>query len=125
MVATDSFLVLWLCTLLPGIQAAPSQTIHRGSCTFDVGYNVSLVADQARSLASHSWEYGTAAEAFLELYNPTLSIFGPDPFPGGKVPRVDWRQVNALSYVKPFILTNNETLIDGDGKFILDILLFL
>lgn len=80
------------------------------------GYNVAAVAQQARMLASHSWEYGTAAEAFLELYNPELSVFSDDPFPGNKIPVTDWQCVNALAYVQPFILTENQTLIDGDGK---------
>ncbi|KAK3314552.1 hypothetical protein B0H66DRAFT_576774 [Apodospora peruviana] len=37
------------------------------------------------NLASESWEWGTAAEALLELYNPELSVFGSNPFPGGNV----------------------------------------
>jgi len=89
---------------------------HEENCAVNVGYNVSLVASQARALASHSWEYGTAAEAFLELYNPGLSVFGADPFPGGEVPKVDWADIDALVYVKPFILLSNQTLIDGDGE---------
>jgi hypothetical protein len=119
-----SFLVLLSCTLLPDIQAATRKTIRPNTCKFDIGYNVNFVADQARALSSHSWEYGTTAEAFLELYNPSLSIFGPDPFPGGQIPYVDWTEVKALSYAKPFILINSETLIDGDGKPILEIILF-
>ena len=90
---------------------------------FNVGYNVDLVAGHARTLASHSWEYGTAAEALLELYNSSLSVFSSDPFPGGKIPNVNWMNVNALSYVQPFISTNSQTLIDGDGQFILEITL--
>lgn len=80
------------------------------------GYNVTAVARQARLLSSHSWEYGTAAEALLELYNPELSVFGENPFPGNRIPVTDWQCVNALAYVQPFILTENQTLIDGDGK---------
>jgi hypothetical protein len=111
-----SALLLCLATLLAVSQAA---TRNANTCKFNVGYDFALVADQARALSSHSWEYGTAAEAFLELYDPSLSVFGTDPFPGGRVPCVDWMGVNALSYAKQFILTNNETLIDGDGKLIL------
>ena len=123
MAAPDSFSVILFCILLRDVLAATGKEIHAKTCVFDIGYNVSLVADQAQNLSSHSWEYGTAAEALLELYNPYLSIFGQDPFPGGKVPVVDWTKVNALSFVKPFILTNNETLIDGDGKCIIVIIL--
>ena len=113
------FSVILLYIFIPGILATAGKETLTKTCTLDIGYNVSLVADQARNLSSHSWEYGTAAEALLEFYDPNLSVFGPEPFPGGQVPDVDWTKVNALSYVKPFILTSNETLIDGDGKFIL------
>ncbi|TAQ85422.1 hypothetical protein B7494_g6243 [Chlorociboria aeruginascens] len=87
----------------------------RGACSPNPGYDVNGVAQLARLLASHSWEYGAAAEAFLELSNSSLSVFGEDPFPGGDVPVVDWEQVDALAYVEPFIRTDSQTLIDGDG----------
>jgi hypothetical protein len=43
----------------------------------DPGISISLVAAQASILATHSWEYGTAAEALLELcqYPLLLMIF--------------------------------------------------
>jgi hypothetical protein len=111
-----SIFSLCVVALPAGSQLVPRGFNHEENCAVDVGYNVGLVASQARALASHSWEYGTAAEAFLELYNHGLSVFGADPFPGGEVPKVDWADVDALAYVKPFILLSNQTLIDGDGK---------
>jgi hypothetical protein len=54
-------------------------------------------------LASHSWEWGTAAEALLELYTPELSVFGSNPFPNGKVPHADPSSTFALEYAKQFI----------------------
>ena len=105
-------MMLLLCTLLPIISAFSQP--RTSSCS--PGYNITNVAKEARNLASHSWEYGTAAEAFLELYNPELSVFGTNPFPGNDIPSVNWANVDALAYVKPIILTNNQTLVNGDGK---------
>jgi hypothetical protein len=45
-----------------------------------------------------------------------LSVFGTNPFPGNDIPSVNWANVDALAYVKPIILTNNQTLVNGDGK---------
>ncbi|KAI9740607.1 MAG: hypothetical protein M1834_005188 [Cirrosporium novae-zelandiae] len=80
-----------------------------------VGYDVNKVAARAKELASHSWEYGTAAEAFLELYNPELSVFGDDPFPMNDIPQPEVTSIPSLVYAKPVIRTDNQTLIDGDG----------
>lgn len=110
-----SILIGVFLVVVQGSHATPS--IRRAtSCTSNIGYNVEAVANQAQRLASHSWEYGTAAEALLELYNPNLSVFGKNPFPGGHVPVVNWEAIKSLSYVKPFIQTDGQTLIDGDGK---------
>lgn len=82
----------------------------------DPGFNVTNVISQALHLAAHSWEYGTAAEALLELENPELSIFGANPFPEGKLPAVKAKDVHSLQWVKPFILTGRERLCEGDGS---------
>ncbi|KAF2806877.1 uncharacterized protein BDZ99DRAFT_465636 [Mytilinidion resinicola] len=76
---------------------------------------VAKVLSQAVTLAVHSWEYGTVCEALLEWKNPEWSVFGADPFPGGKLPVLNVDQVDALNYVKPHIRTNNVTLVDGAG----------
>ncbi|KAJ7248982.1 hypothetical protein C8J57DRAFT_1475386 [Mycena rebaudengoi] len=41
---------------------------------FNPGFNISAVADVAKALPKHSWEYGTAVEALLEIYSPHLSF---------------------------------------------------
>ena len=69
----------------------------------------------AKQLTTHSWEYGILAEALLEYYNPSLSVFGSNPFPNGKIPVANVASVQALSYVKPNISTTGYTLSDGDG----------
>ena len=78
---------------------------------------ISNVIAQGHRLATHSWEYGAFAEALLEWYNPAYSVFGADPFPGGKVPVLQVGDVQALAYAKPHIWTNMSTLVDGDGEF--------
>ncbi|XP_006463798.1 hypothetical protein AGABI2DRAFT_208718 [Agaricus bisporus var. bisporus H97] len=45
--------------------------------THDPGFDIAKVAALGKSLPSHSWEYGTAAEALLELYDPEISVFSP------------------------------------------------
>lgn len=74
--------------------------VKRASATasgipFSPGFDIAQVASLAKSLPSHSWEYGTASESLLELYNPELSVFGSAPFP---VPTKSPSSVTALSY---------------------------
>ncbi|KAF3920226.1 hypothetical protein AA313_de0206972 [Arthrobotrys entomopaga] len=45
------------------------------------GYDVSSAAQVMIDKSAQSWEWGTTAEALLELYNPQLSVFGSNPFP--------------------------------------------
>ncbi|PVI08260.1 hypothetical protein DM02DRAFT_579493 [Periconia macrospinosa] len=75
---------------------------------------IGTVLQKAVEVATHSWEYGTVAEALLEWNDPKLSIWN-DPFPGGKVPKLDVGSVRALEYVRPFIKTTGNTLVDGDA----------
>jgi hypothetical protein len=75
---------------------------------------VSLVLKKAVEVATHSWEYGTVAEALLEWNDYKLAIWN-DPFPNGQVPTLNVADVSALSYIKPHISTSGTTLIDGDG----------
>ncbi|EME82195.1 uncharacterized protein MYCFIDRAFT_211568 [Pseudocercospora fijiensis CIRAD86] len=84
-------------------------------CSLDVGFNPRIVANQAMQLSNHSWEYGTAAEALLELYNPGLSVFSSHAFPDGRPPKPDPNNVEALSYARKHIRLDNNTLVDGDG----------
>ncbi|KAJ4345333.1 uncharacterized protein N0V89_011463 [Didymosphaeria variabile] len=75
---------------------------------------INAVLQQAIRVATHSWEYGTVAEALLEWNDPQLSIWN-NPFPHGKVPTLNVANVSALTYIKPHIRTDNITLVDGDG----------
>jgi hypothetical protein len=85
-----------------------------GSFPYDPGFDIASVANIAQSLPSHSWEFGTAAEALLELYNPELSVFGNAPFP---VPTVNSSQIQSLSYAASKIVLGSgvNSLSDGQG----------
>ncbi|KAL1966900.1 hypothetical protein VTN77DRAFT_3644 [Rasamsonia byssochlamydoides] len=70
------------------------------------------VAEQAKVLASHSWEYGTLAEALLELHGPEMSVFGRSPFSG----TCCGDDIAALAYGRRYIRTASDTLVDGEGS---------
>lgn len=78
------------------------------------GYNVSLAAQVMVEKAAHSWEWGTVAEALLELYNPELSVFSENAFPGGRIPNADPNTV-ALKYARQFINTTSQVLVYDVG----------
>ena len=78
------------------------------------GYDAYGAAQVMVAKASHSWEWGTAAEALLELYNNELSVFGANPFPGGRIPNAD-PGTFALAYAKPFINTDSQVLVDNSA----------
>ena len=92
--------------LLAAIALAPPAL----AITVNAGYDVFQAAQVMTDLASHSWEWGTAAQALLELYNPELSVFGANPFPGGHVPDAA-PTIKALAYAKKFIKLNGKTLV--------------
>ncbi|KAJ7138865.1 hypothetical protein C8R46DRAFT_866720, partial [Mycena filopes] len=91
-----------------GLTSAQSPT------PFDPGFNISAVATIAKSLPSHSWEYGTATQALLELNSPFISVFGPSPFP---VQAHSPDTVPALAYAASVIVigTGANGLSNGDG----------
>lgn len=82
---------------------------------FSPGFDVNKVLDQARALSSKSWELGTASEALLELYNPSASVFGDEPFP---VPTLSEDGAPSLAYAasKIQIGAPPNVLANGDGS---------
>ncbi|KAF8157065.1 family 88 glycosyl hydrolase [Crassisporium funariophilum] len=99
-------------SLIFGLVSAATATSN--PFPFSPGFDIEKVALLAESIPSHSWEYGTAAEALLELHNPDYSVFGARPFP---VPACDKNNVKALSYAasKIIIGTGKDALSNGDG----------
>lgn len=78
------------------------------------GFNVNTAADVMMSHSQHSWEWGTAAQALLELDNNDLSVFGDNPFPNGRIPSAD-PNIRSLSWVKPHINRNSQVLADNSA----------
>ncbi|KAH7329733.1 Six-hairpin glycosidase-like protein [Stachybotrys elegans] len=80
----------------------------------NAGYDAFAAAQVMIDKASHSWEWGTASEALLELYNPEFSVFSSNPFPGGKIPKPD-PGILALSYARQFIHKNSQIFVDDSA----------
>lgn len=77
----------------------------------NAGFDVNKAANIMTDKSGQSWEWGTAAQALLELDNNELSVFGPNPFPNGKIPKAD-PKIRALAYAKPHINRNSQVLVD-------------
>jgi hypothetical protein len=91
-----------------------STTIAPIAAEVNAGFDVYTAVQVMIDKASHSWEFGTTAEALLELYNNELSVFGPNPFPNGNIPPAD-PGIFALAYAKPFINRNSQVLVDNSA----------
>lgn len=81
---------------------------------FDPGFDIVKVIELAKSKPAHSWEYGTTAQALLELYSPKTSVFGSHPFP---VPSLNKDEILSLQYAaeKIVIGVGKNGLSDGEG----------
>src|SRR6266576_3348223 len=96
------------------VVALPSQAQY-DAIPFSPGFDINQVLDQAQSLPSHSWEFGTVSEALLELYNPLNSVFGDQPFP---VPTLSQSGTPSLAYASTRIQIGAppNVLANGDGS---------
>jgi hypothetical protein len=101
-------------TLVFILSFASSAFASQNPFPFSPGFDIEAVAAIAKALPSHSWEFGTAAEALLELYNPEISVFGNSTFP---VPTLDVSNVQSLTYAKSKISFGwgANSLVNGDG----------
>ena len=101
--ARSLFISLLTGTLLP-----------HSPCVYNPGFPIQQAVSLAESLPSHSWEYGAASQALLELNDPLLSVFGPAPFP---VQANQKANVKALAYAASKITfgQNENALADGGG----------
>ncbi|PWN42184.1 hypothetical protein IE81DRAFT_323672 [Ceraceosorus guamensis] len=79
------------------------------------GWDYRATLDLAMNRSTHSWEFGTCMQAILEVYNPELSVYSPKAFPNGRIPKVDASKIQALTYLRPHIQLDNDTLVEGDG----------
>lgn len=72
-------------------------------------FNVSLVKNIMTKNAKDSWEFGTAAEALLELDNVAASVFGASPFATVS------SSIEGLAYAKSHITLGNKNLIPSSN----------
>lgn len=96
------------------VSSSPLSTRSSNPYPYNPGFDIEKVVELAKSKPSHSWEYGAATEALLELYDPELSVFGSCPFP---VQVKNPSQVVALDYAASRITigTGPDALSKGDG----------
>lgn len=78
------------------------------------GFHAYNAAQVMIEKAGHSWEWGTAAEALLELYNPELSVYSSNAFPGGRIPNADPNTL-ALKYARQFINTDSQVFVGNSA----------
>ncbi|KAJ3566982.1 hypothetical protein NP233_g6654 [Leucocoprinus birnbaumii] len=108
-----------LSTALFAAQATFAGPLKRSNpFSLNPGFNIQSVAALAKSIPSHSWEFGTAAETLLELYDPEISVFGSSPFtitPGYLKSHAG--QIQSLEYAKSVIVLGSGVngFADGDG----------
>jgi hypothetical protein len=89
--------------LFVGATHVPATLNDARAFHLDPGFDIRSVATAAKDLPSQSWETGTASEALLELYNPSISVFGHSPFP---IPFVNTSDIPALVYAKQWLDIN-------------------
>lgn len=80
--------------------------------TVNIGFSPTAVQAIATSKAKSNWEWGTNSQALLELYDPDLSVYSDNAFPGGNIPD---RKTTATIYAKGKIVTSGNTLTAKGG----------
>lgn len=83
--------------------------------TVNIGFSPTAVQAIATSKAKSNWEWGTNAQALLELYDPDVSVYSDNAFPGGKIPN---KKTTATTYAKGKIVTSGNTLTVKGGMIL-------
>lgn len=78
------------------------------------GFNAFKAAQVMVDKAGQSWEWGTAAQALLELYNPELAVYSNNAFLGGKIPNAD-PNTFSLKYARQFININSQVFVGNSA----------
>ena len=100
--------------LIVSCAAIPVNNYDSAAIPYDPGFDIRAVIRTAVTLPIHSWEFGTASEALLELYDAKYSVYGSKPFP---VPTINLEDSKSLTYAKQKIVigAGQNALSDGDG----------
>ncbi|KAK7034656.1 hypothetical protein VNI00_012298 [Paramarasmius palmivorus] len=110
---------MWPRIVVPAVLSIGAVSAWDQVFPFNPGFDIRSVTALAESLPSHSWEFGTAAEALLELYNASFSVFSPCHRDSAPVPDIQapTKTVRALSYANQNIVIGAppNVLADGDN----------
>ncbi|TKA66584.1 hypothetical protein B0A55_10160 [Friedmanniomyces simplex] len=107
LLATFATLYYQYFTSDPGLDL---RTPEACAATFNFTFRINAARSEAETLATHSWEYGTAAEAITELVNPEKAVFAVEPFPGDRVPGQGVKMDQAVIWVYQHIRHDGPTL---------------
>jgi hypothetical protein len=78
------------------------------------------VVAKAKELATHSWEYGTLAEALLELEDRDLSVYCKGSFPRDRFPWPKIRDAEGLKYASQYIRKDGSETLCEDSTGVAD-----
>lgn len=100
----------------------PTDLSSYESCTgtFNYSFRINAALEQAQKEARHSWEVGYAFEATQQIFNPERSVFGPDPFPNGKLPSLGLRLDEASLYAEPRLKSHGKVLFKDEKDAVSD-----
>ncbi|KAI5365159.1 Putative six-hairpin glycosidase superfamily, glycosyl hydrolase, family 88 [Septoria linicola] len=88
--------------------------------TFNFSFPINAALAQAQEHSKHSWEIGYAHEATMQIFDPDRSVFGREPFPGGKLPTLGLRLDEASIYAQKKIKVLDTSLFDEDDGAVSD-----
>jgi hypothetical protein len=93
-------------------QALSASSSSSEAIPFSPGFDIESVVSVAVALPSHTWEFGTASEALLELYDAPHAVFGDSPFP---VPTIQPADSPSLTYAQKTMVLGSNGLNNGNG----------
>lgn len=82
--------------------------------SFNYTFRINAASTQAHEWSKRDREIGMAYEATMQIYNPERSVFGKDPFPGGKLPKLGMRMDEASIYAHNKLGVLGNSLFDED-----------
>lgn len=88
--------------------------------TFNYTFRVNAARTQIERLSSHSWEYGTGAEAMLELLEPERTVFASEPFPADKIPKLPLKKPQGILWMQRHIRTRDAPTLYADDYSVSD-----
>ncbi|KAF8189382.1 hypothetical protein BJ912DRAFT_1143160 [Pholiota molesta] len=93
-------------------QALSTSSSSSEAFPFSPGFDIESVVSIAVALPSHTWEFGTASEALLELYDAPHAVYGDSPFP---VPTIQPADSPSLTYAQKTMVLGSNGLNNGNG----------